>query len=345
VINKHSDILAAGPPRCHSVFTVGLPYRYHPRMVQDLVAVAATDPDALEELTRIAAARPLALTPYLRELLERDVLWPPAVFRGADSGILDELIRRADTGELTGLQLNHVLLILANTRDSTAEAALRRWDAAPPAAMGTLPLGVAGYARQGGWILAPDRVARDLHAPVAYELTMRPVPNVPDAGTCPWCESPLWTVFDLDTSQQEVGEALAHTGWAGRLRIITCFLCVNYTTLYSVVTPDGGSSWSPLNQQPDYLRSSTEEPPRLLSAVGARRATPFLANAWEEGGSTLGGWPDWIQDGDYVDCAGCGQPMDYVGLVGGADLGWGEGADYLFLHAPCGLAAVCYQQS
>ena len=63
------------------------------------------------------------------------------------------------------------------------------------------------------------------------------------------------------------------------------------------------------------------------------------------GGSTLGGRPDWIQDAEHADCPGCGQLMDYVGLIGGADLDdYGEGAYYLHLHQPCGFAAVNYQQ-
>lgn len=37
--------------------------------------------------------------------------------------------------------------------------------------------------------------------------------------------------------------------------------------------------------------------------------------------------------------------MDYVGLIGGADLDeHGEGAYYLHVHQPCGFAAVNYQQ-
>ncbi|TDC19754.1 DUF1963 domain-containing protein [Actinomadura bangladeshensis] len=52
------------------------------------------------------------------------------------------------------------------------------------------------------------------------------------------------------------------------------------------------------------------------------------------------------QDPAYADCPKCGKAMDYVGLVGGADLfDYGEGASYLFVHAHCGLAAVEYQQS
>ncbi|WP_030334693.1 hypothetical protein [Micromonospora parva] len=66
----------------------------------------------------------------------------------------------------------------------------------------------------------------------------------------------------------------------------------------------------------------------------------------ESGASTLSGWPDWIQDAEHADCPGCGQPMDYVGLIGGAELDdYGEGAYYLHLRQPCGFAAVNYQQS
>jgi hypothetical protein len=69
-------------------------------------------------------------------------------------------------------------------------------------------------------------------------------------------------------------------------------------------------------------------------------------SAWHEGCSTLCGHPDWIQDAEFVDCPGCGQPMDYAGMVVGADLDeYGEGAYYLHVHAPCGFAAVNYQQS
>ncbi|MCW3839072.1 hypothetical protein ONA70_03045 [Micromonospora yasonensis] len=142
-----------------------------------------------------------------------------------------------------------------------------------------------------------------------------------------------------------VAAALAHTGWQGRLRPTTCHLCSCYTTLYVQVTPDGGAVWSPQNTPPSWLPRSTEDPPTLLPAVGPRRATPYQASAWHEGGSTLGGHPQWIQDAEHVGCPACGEPMDYVGLVGGADLDFGEGAYYLHLHAPCGLAAVNYQQS
>ncbi|MET7421106.1 hypothetical protein [Dactylosporangium sp. NPDC005555] len=73
-------------------------------------------------------------------------------------------------------------------------------------------------------------------------------------------------------------------------------------------------------------------------------ATTWCAGSW--GGSTLGGHPGWIQDAEHLDCPGCEQPMDYIGLLYGGDLAeYCEGAFYLHLHASCGYTAVNFQQS
>jgi hypothetical protein len=315
-------------------------------MINNLVARAATDDwDAVDELERIAKTDPAALRPYQRELLDRGLLWPSVLFLGADEELVHEIINRIDGGDE---RLGHLLLILAEVRGDRAAAAFRRWQEAPPPGMDSLHIDALTYAREGGWELRPDGTEHLLYGPIAYELPMKDTDSgEPDGeGTvCPWCASPIWTVIDLDTADPDVARALAHTGWTGRLRVTTCFLCTNYTTLFTDVTPDGGSSWSARNERPDYLRTSAEEPPRVLPEVGPARATPWLASAWEEGGSTLGGAPDWIQDAAYPECPACAGTMDYVGLVGGADLGWGEGADYIFVHSGCGVAAVAYQQS
>jgi hypothetical protein len=314
-------------------------------MINNLVARAATDDwDAVHELEQIAKSDPSVLRPHQRELLDRGLLWPSVLFVNADEALVREIITRIDGGDE---RLGHLLLILAEVRGEPAAAAFRRWQETPPPGMDRLHIDALAYAREGGWDLRPDGTNHVLYGPVAYELHMKDVErkNDSDGEACPWCESPIWTVIDLDTADPDVARALAHTGWAGRLRVTTCFLCTNYTTLFTDVTPAGGSVWSACNERPDYLRTSAEEPPPMLPELGPPRATPRLASAWEAGGSTLGGVPDWIQDAAYPECPVCTMTMDYVGLVGGADLGWGEGADYIFVHSSCGIAAVAYQQS
>ncbi|MGW4944734.1 hypothetical protein ACWEOZ_24440 [Actinoplanes sp. NPDC004185] len=310
-----------------------------------LIARAATDDwEALDELEQIARADPAVLRPHLRELLDRGLLWPPVLFAAADEGAVQEIITRIDGGDE---RLGHLLLILAEVRSASAATAFRRWQDSPPSGMDRLHIDALAYARQGGWDLRPDGTNHELCGPVAYELLMVDTEEAEADGdnVCPWCASPIWTVLDFDTADPDVARALAHTGWSGRLRITTCFLCTNYTTLFTDVTPEGGAVWSACNERPDYLRTSTEEPPPMLPELGPMRASPRLASAGDEGGSTLGGVPDWIQDAEYPQCPSCGMTMDYIGLVGGADMGWGEGADYIFLHAGCRIAAVTYQQS
>jgi len=309
-------------------------------------AAGAGDDDAVEELSRLAAAEPTRLTGHLGTLLDHGVLWPPSLYRGADADLVRRIVDQVDAGRLPD-RLNHLLLILAHSGEPLAEQALRRWQEQPPPGADRLHVGALDYARAGGWTVAPDGSRRELTAPIAYQMIMREVPRSGGGPTCPWCSSPLWTIADLDTGVREVAEVLAGTGWTGRLRVVTCHLCACYATLCCRVSPDGSAGWWAGNRRPDYLPepSEPEDPPALLPVPGPRHPNPYQASAWDTGGSTVGGHPDWIQDAEHPDCPGCGQPMDYLGLVGGADLESGEGAYYLHLHAPCGLAAVNYQQS
>ncbi|MFJ6198233.1 hypothetical protein [Micromonospora sp. NPDC092111] len=316
-------------------------------MIEELISkVSVGEDDAIEELSTIADTDPGRLTPYLSSLLDRDVLWPGKLYRAADADVVRRIVERIDGGRAPD-QLNQLLVILAHTAHPMAESAMRRWSARPPAGADKLYVGALTYAREGGWTVGPEGRRRDLCGSTAYRWVMRETPRRADGPTCPWCASPLWTAADLDTADPAVGTALEHTGWSGRLVIETCHFCACYTTLYSRVTPAGATAWWTGNTRPGYLGSAeAEDPPALAPVPGEARQSPYQASGWDRGGSTLGGRPDWIQDAEHADCPGCHQAMDYVGLIGGADLDdYGEGAYYLHLHQPCGFAAVNYQQS
>ncbi|MEU8802308.1 hypothetical protein [Spirillospora sp. NPDC048819] len=316
-------------------------------MIEELVARVESGDDAVvDELADRAAADPAALAPYLLRLLDAGAFWRLGVlYRGADEDFQREVVARIESG--TGHRSYMLPYLLAQTRGPVVEEAFRRWMRSPPPGPDFDPYrrGVAALIRDGGWELSADGV-RELCGTGAYRLVPGAAGDRAD-GTCPWCGSPLWTALDVDTADPRVGDALAHTGWRGRLRVVTCHFCSCYGTTFTEVTAGGDANWSARNVRPEYLPGGRpEEPPSTRFAPGDRQATPYLSSAWERGGSTLGGCPDWIQDPAYPDCPGCGKAMDYVGLVGGADLHeYGEGAYYLFLHTPCGLAAVEYQQS
>ncbi|KAB1947704.1 hypothetical protein F8271_04060 [Micromonospora sp. ALFpr18c] len=318
-------------------------------MIEELIKrAAAEDDDAMEKLCEIAAADPRRLVPHHQLLLDLDLWWPATLYRAADAGVVRRVIERIDDGQSTD-DLNNLLLILAHTAHPLAESALRRWSTHPPAGADQLHVGALSYALEGGWTLDPTGDRRDLCGDTAYRLVLRDEPRRVGGPTCPWCAAPLWVAADLDTTEPAIGAALAHTRWSGRLVFETCHNCACYTTLYSQVTPGGGATWWAGNTRPSYLPPETavpEDPPTQTSVPGPALASPYQSSAWDRGGSTLGGRPDWIQDAEHPDCPDCGQPMDYVGLIGGADLDdLGEGAYYLHLHQPCGFTAVNYQQS
>ncbi|MFI5837853.1 hypothetical protein ACIA5A_29665 [Micromonospora sp. NPDC051300] len=316
-------------------------------MIEELIDRATGgDDDAIEELGAIADADPGRLTPHLGALLDGDVLWPGRLYRAADAEVVRRVVERVDGGA-TPSRLNQLLVILAHSGHPVAESALRRWSARRPAGADRLHVDALAYAREGGWTVGSDGRRRDLCGDAAYAWVVGPARRRADGTACPWCASPLWSAAELDTADPAVGAALAHTGWSGRLLVETCHFCACYATLFSRVDPAGGSVWWSGNARPSYLGvTEPEDPPASAPVPGERRSSPYQASAWARGGSTLGGRPDWIQDAEHPDCPGCGEPMDYLGLIGGADLDdYGEGAYYLHLHQPCGFAAVTYQQS
>ncbi|MET0492108.1 MAG: hypothetical protein ABW000_03160 [Actinoplanes sp.] len=320
-------------------------------MIEELVRrAAADDEEAAEALETIADSEPERLTPHQGLMVDLDLLWPSKLFRVADAEAIRRIVEQVDGGlRPDQLGLNYRLLALAHSGHPLAEQALRRWETQPPPGADKLHVGPLSYAEEGGWTVDADGTRRELCGDIAYQLVLRETPGAADDARCPWCASPLWTVADLDTAEPAVAAALAHAGWSGRLVIKTCHLCSCHATLFSQVTPDGGTDWWAGNTRPGYYSppaDDPEDPPARLPVVGPAHPGPFQASAWGHGGSTLGGRPDWIQDAEHPGCPGCGRQMSYLGLIGGADLDdYGEGAYYLHLHQPCGYAAVNYQQS
>ena len=103
-----------------------------------------------------------------------------------------------------------------------------------------------------------------------------------------------------------------------------------------------GGGLRPGRGLPGADEATTRELVRLADD-GARRGGS--GSAWHDGGSALGGHPDWIQDPDRPDCPLCGRAMLFASMNGGADIWGGEGCPYVFVDLDCRTGAVLYQQS
>ncbi|XVU25466.1 hypothetical protein ACQPZJ_51270 [Actinoplanes sp. CA-054009] len=155
--------------------------------------------------------------------------------------------------------------------------------------------------------------------------------------SCGWCGMALWRLLDVDGGLLDAGD--------GRVVVATCVRCGSYATYFTEA-----GEFALENERPGFLgldEDGWELPDGAPLAVGAARPTPWAGNAWHAGGSTVGGFPDWIQDAEFPSCPRCARTMPYVGMVNGGDLwvDFGEGCFYLFHDAACGLSAAVYQQS
>ncbi|MFI0357476.1 hypothetical protein [Actinomadura sp. 9N407] len=317
-------------------------------MITDLIVRAAAEESEAEyELERLADETPSLLSPHLPDLFAAGVLYPVKLYRTAGDDLQRAVVAMIDDG---ASELNSLLLILAHTRGPVAESAFRRWREQPPPGADELFIGPADYMREGGWILEKGRV-RELCGQTAYSLepdTDRTV-EPPAQGECTWCRAPLWTVIDVDTGDRRVAEALAHTGWSGRLRIVTCQGCHAYTTVYSTVSPDGSSRLSDHSAEPIRILDDLSPPVTLRKVPKELLTTPDMSvGGWDMTVSSIGGYPGWIDDAEYPACPVCTRTMDYIGLEQAQDPEGeiiAEGTTYLFLDASCGLAATVYQQT
>lgn len=326
-------------------------------LLADLIArLCAGDTDGRDEIEAIARARPEALRPFHDQLIDAEVWrWPPLLWFAASEETAGRLVDQIDADSPIA---ERWLLALGSTRTRTAAEALARWTAEPPAVTDQLYVPIARYAHGGGWETENGEI-RALTTLAAFALTPtdseQPLAgSMPLDAQCPWCGMPLVRRLDVDLDDPRSADlGLAGRGH-GRVVAMACVGCGGFTHTYSEYRADGTVTWSPHNIRPDILDKlpadyfeDFEIPPQRLG-LGPRRASPVAASAWDEGGSTLGGLPDWIDDSTYPGCPQCRRTMHFLAMLTGPDL-WGEaaeGCDYVFFCAAnCGIAAVGYQQS
>lgn len=313
---------------------------------------------AEEFFRRLTVWVPGAMQDLHWNLLQRNILYPPDLFRGADAGTRDALMKRAEAFTSDSVD-QWVLIALAWIGDSEVRRACVRWREQPPVWRDSPYAPPEEFTEQAGWMLTPEGGRRDLYAQTCFALLHSNATEQderqgavavvgPTRETCGWCNRALVALLDITTSRPE----LAFLGWPGaRLRVAACETCTAFETTFTDVASDGGLRWSDANVRSEYLppaRDMWEPLPRAALRLGPSRANPYEANLFEvsEGISQLGGHPSWQQDAEYPRCPRCRQAMPFVGQVHLGDLApYSEGTYYAFLCAACGVAATTYQRT
>lgn len=334
------------------------------RFALTILDSAGEQPDAEdlgeEILLHLACLVPGALDGLHAELLTREIVYPPELYRGADAQTSHQLLAWLNgNAELAfSVSGDHLLKALAWIEDETVQAVFRQWQINPPEWRSALYIPPEAYAHEAGWHLTANGEYRRLFFEPCYELMRRdrvedveaisPVRAIlPHEDVCRWCGLHLQTLFAFDLQDPRL-DFLNLSG--ERLRIAFCPRCSTFGYVFTEVDTQGRSRWSELNHKPDFIgcEASAWNLPQDTLILNRLRRSPYETHQFVmydvPGASQVGGHPMWIQDAEYPTCPQCREPMLYLAQlqIGEMDA-MGDGVVYAFLCAGCLLATTSYQ--
>lgn len=287
---------------------------------------------------------------------------PHVAFHRADADARDLLISSLGDASIAlsdGRYPGTRLESLAWVDDDVVREVFSSWIRSPPS---WLPSRYTGSAAEwlswiipvGGWTFNSAGERRGLTRPGCCDLVEGGDPLAASVGgqdeeRCGWCGLPLTVLLDLGIADERLG-FLSLPG--SRLRMLTCELCIGWTTVFIDVDGDGAARWADCNEPPSRRRSADEmDPddlmPRGIRTLGRATRSPLepMALAYYIEVSHVGGIPTWVQHAEYPRCPRCDELMPFLGQVDTSEVAWGEGTIYAFHDADCGLAASLYQQT
>jgi hypothetical protein len=321
----------------------------------------------------LACLVPDALHGLHERLARQGVLHPGELFRDAGADTRDLLLAQLPEA---GEAVPFLLTALAWIGDAVVRIRFRDWSTAPPPWAAELAVPPELHALDAAWHLQTDASSghmtrRDLYSEECWSLVPPGAPGedpaesgaqgpvrvvLPHGEDCPWCGGPLVTLFDFDLTDPR----MSFIGIAGsRLRIATCPRCLPYAApILTEVDGEGGSAWSPANQEPTFRGDDIEGLEELDAlpagglVLGERQRTPLAARPFAHAGaSQLGGIPAWLQEAEFPLCPECLRPMPFLAELQLADLGTtanaadvADGMFYAFLCAADRRAATLFQQ-
>ncbi|WP_042196620.1 hypothetical protein [Paenibacillus camerounensis] len=304
----------------------------------------------------------LSGTGTLAELLRREVYHPGILYKDAPADIRNLLLEQLETD---GENRNLLLLALSWIGDEVIVERFREWREQMPDWAEELHIAPEWYTHEAGWELTADGKRRDLFYLDNYAVEkINPseataYAEEPEASfltesrqNCEWCGSPLTVLLDIHADHPSV-QHLPVNGQ--KLQVQTCIICSCYGPVFMELDSLQGARWSAFNRKPGYLPETDPEEERreYLSAgkqfrIAEKARNTYYAVQWtmEPWASQIGGYPTWIQNGEYPLCPCCSQSMHFIGqLDWEAVEEYGEGIYYMFLCPEGRMSATLFQQS
>ena len=326
------------------------------RIIENIRALDDWDSQETKDLWKLLSYHGAATPEMQRAALAAGVFGFEQLYYRAPSdvgaGLAKALMASDSSDEAAGL-----MCCLAMQGGDEALAALLELERSPRAWRKKLYVDPSIYAECGGWTFDKEGRRRELVFARCIPLVKgTPGENEPARlmrpreDFCPHCGCRMVDAVILDGRD----ERLRFLGVDG---VITAACCPNGVGFedggaFTRFDLRGGGEPLPNNLTLDdwgnYL--GDEGLAELVNnrLVLAERHVPPFYGAYYEGVSTIGGFANWVQDWQYLECPECGRPMKYA-----AQIEWdmlfdeygGEGTLYLEICPDCHIAGLLHQQT
>ena len=297
-----------------------------------------------------------------RAAAAKEIYYPSELYFGAPEDVKDALVAKLNSLEDNSKNvLNHLLCALAwQGGEQTAELFYELYKNPRPWRK-KLYVGTEFYAKIGGWAVAATGKRKSLVFEKcltavrvkageieSQDANLNPNQNTdepvqigePTGQKCEFCGCEM-----LDMLRLKAGEPrLAFLNLKHDAIFRCCPTCVGSVKYFCKRGPDGEIELSHDGEGFDESYFSQEDFRRLCGMkfkLGGE-VSPFYG-CFSELDTTVGGYPQWVQDAEYLLCPSCGGTMKHLAQIPFGEMIQGEGVIYVQICEKCEVLGGCFQ--
>ena len=297
-----------------------------------------------------------------RAAAAKEIYYPPELYFGAPDDVRDALVTKLNSLEDNSKNvLNHLLCALAwQGGEQTAELFYELYKNPRPWRK-KLYVGTKFYAKIGGWefdetgerkslvfdkCLTAVRVKDGKRA--SQDANLNPNQNAdesvqigePTGQKCEFCGCEMLDMLRLKATDPQ----LAFLNLKHDAIFRCCPTCIGSVRYFCKRGPDGEIELSYEGEGFDESYFSQQDMTRLCGMkfkLGGE-VSPFYG-CFSELDTTVGGYPQWVQDAEYLACPSCGGTMKHLAQIPFGEMIEGEGVIYVQICEKCEVLGGCFQ--
>ena len=289
-----------------------------------------------------------------RAAAAKEIYYPPELYFGAPDDVRDALVTKLNSLEDNSKNvLNHLLCALAwQGGEQTAELFYELYKNPRPWRK-KLYVGTEFYAKIGGWAFDETGERKSLvfdkcltairvkDGKRANQNADEPVQiGEPTGQKCEFCGCEILDMLRLKATDPQ----LAFLNLKHDAIFRCCPTCVGSVRYFCKRGPDGKIELSHDGEGFDENYFSQEDFARLCGMkfkLGGE-VSPFYG-CFSELDTTVGGYPQWVQDAEYLTCPSCGGTMKHLAQIPFGEMIQGEGVIYVQICEKCEVLGGCFQ--